>query len=216
MVFDFGSRGRSSSRRQESGGNFNFMDAARTGSDSVRPSYNSTHAAADYSRSGSQSGRYGSRSSSLDRSIYGHGLNARDLSPMRESTRPRRGPMVWEDRPVSPLGSSHFERPSQYADRQARSSSSRASSNPYVSSSYERPSVSSSRSYQIDRGYDGAFAINRGFDGMTNGFPEGPGLSRSNAVRRPAGRSYSHVGYEARPRVASNFRFGGFGDWERF
>ena len=216
MVFDLGSRGRSSSRRQESGGSFNFMDIARTGSDSVRPSYNSTHADADYSRSGSQSGSYVSRSSSLDRSIYGHGLNARDLSPMRESTRPRRGPTVWEDRPVSPLGSSRFERPSQYTDRQARSSSSRGSSSPYVSSSYERPSTPSSRSYQIDRGYDGAFAINRGFDGMTNGFPEGPGLSRSNAVRHSAERSYSHAGYEARPRVASNFRFGGIGDWERF
>jgi len=191
------------------------MDAARTGSESVRPSYNSAHATADYSRSGSQSGRYDSRSSSLDRSIYGHGLNARDLSPMCESTRPRRGPIVWEDRPVSPLGSSRFERPSQYADRQARSSSSRGSSNPYASSSYERSSTSSDRSYQIDRGYDGAFAINRGFDGMANRFPEGPGLSRSNAVRRPAERSCSHVGYEVRPRVASNFRFGGIGDWER-
>ncbi|CAA9966207.1 hypothetical protein PTMSG1_09566 [Pyrenophora teres f. maculata] len=229
MFFDYGSRGRTSSRGQQSGGGSNFMTAARGGS-GYAPSYQSGYAAPGYGRSGSQSGGYDSRSGSMgrlnssasDRSVYGHGLNARDLSPMRESTRPRRGPMVWQDRPVSPLGSSRFERPSEYAGRQVRPSTSCGGSNPYGSSSstlYGRPLTSSGsfgRSYQVDRGYDGAFAVNRGYDGMTNGFPEGPGLSRRNAVRRPNEHSPSSGGYEPRPRLGANFRFGGYGDWQHF
>ncbi|KAI2477534.1 hypothetical protein Ptr902_11159 [Pyrenophora tritici-repentis] len=230
MFFDYVSRGRSSSRTQGSGAGANFMNATRSGSD-YAPTYQSGYAAPDYGCSGSQSYGYDSLSrppgrsntSASDRSVYGHGLNARDLSPMRESTRPRRGPIVWQERPVSPLGSSRFERPSEYAGRQARPSTSGGlSSHSYgssSSSSYGRQSTSSGssgRSYQIDRGYDGAFAVNRGYDGMSNGFPEGPGLSRRNAVRRPTERSSSHGGYEPRPPMGANFRFGGYGDWQNY
>ncbi|RMZ68406.1 hypothetical protein GMOD_00010046 [Pyrenophora seminiperda CCB06] len=236
MYSDYTSRGRASSRRQESEGSSSsgysssgypssrYLDGSRSGYGSARPSYQPAYATADYGRPSTQSSSYDyvspfvrrSNTTASDRSVYDHGLSTRDLSPMRESTRPRRNPMVWDDRPVSPIGTSRFERPSEYTGRRVRATSFGASSNAYGSSSYERPSTSSGHSFQVDRGYDGAFAVNRGYDGMTNGFPEGPGLSRRNAVRRPGDRSNSHGAYEPRPHMEANFRSGGFGDWERF
>lgn len=222
MFYDFVSRGRSSSSRHgEQGNSFNFMDTSRsTARSSSQCRYSqSGYAPADYSRSRLQSSGYNaarpaidrSGSTSSNRSIYGHGLNTRDLSPVRGSTRPRQGYQAWEDRPVSPLGSSRFERSREYPARQGREARTA-----YDTSS-ERGSSSAGHSFAVDRGYDGAFAINRSYDGMSNGYPEGNGLSRSNAVRgRTSERLQTRDRYEERPRMGSNFRFGGYGDRERF
>ncbi|KAH7074311.1 hypothetical protein FB567DRAFT_611292 [Paraphoma chrysanthemicola] len=119
-----------------------------------------------------------------------------------------------EHRSVSPLGSSRFERPYQYTNTDT------------TSSSLRRAATKREVREMPHYGYDGYHGNSAATNGYSYNSGTGAGVSRSNAVR---GRTTDRVtGYgggasdgryqEARrqPQRGSNFRSGGFSDWERY
>jgi hypothetical protein len=152
------------------------------------------------------------------RNAYDNQYNYRDLSPLREVERPRQNVNAYEDhRSVSPLGTSRFEQPF-------------TSSRSFASSPLQR-SDTVRESYGT-RSYDsyGRSLYNHDYDRSTTSqaYGEPSSLSRSNAVRgRTSSQPHasSEIGYIAsdprlgtqrRPNIDSNFRTGGFSNWERF
>jgi hypothetical protein len=171
------------------------------------------------------------RSASTGSSGIGYAYNStpynyRDVSPPRGDERPRTGNLWdYEQRSVSPLGSSRFEQPYTYGRSSglSRSSSARETrSDPYASSR-DGYGFSSRAAYNPDS-YQ---AYGTSYEHNPYQLPSTPGLSRSNPVRgrtaeRPTYRSSedgeygSRLGTQRRPNIDSNFRSGGFSSWDLF